>query len=167
IATGFGQTHAPKQLSSKLSTGMEPKRPGTAYPAYGEQKGLSSAEPFRDAGYGSSAVPDRQVPPERYAPPERVVGFQDRLAKAADEVPPARSPYAKPGFPAQAPGKAGFGHIAPAPRDDENRVLFNDSQGDAQARKIGAPGPAHKGRYKDLDPDIDYETPAFLRNQAD
>jgi hypothetical protein len=66
-----------------------------------------------------------------------------------------------------AAGKSGFGHVAPpAPKDDENRVLFNDPNDPKRSFGTVTP-PGTKGRYKDLDPDIDYETPAFLRNQAD
>jgi cell division protein FtsZ len=174
IATGFGQVHTPKQFGPKLTAGLDNKRPAPAYPAYVEPK-QPIVEPFKDMGYDRPAPqPERIVAPERLAPPERVVGFQDRIidrSPKAPEEPPTRVPFAKPGFqapvPGQAPGKAGFGHVAPAPRDDENRVLFNDSA-DQQPRKFGTSAqPPQKGRYKDLDPDIDYETPAFLRNQAD
>ncbi|MDB5049285.1 MAG: ftsZ [Fibrobacteres bacterium] len=197
IATGFGQTHAPKQLNPNMAKGLDlsrrpdSTRPSPAYPAYGEPK-QPIVEPFRDMGYDRPAAqperimaplpPERGIPPERLAPPERVVGFQDRSApldrsgKPAEEVPPSRVPFAKPGFqapgyPAPAsgpvPGKAGFGYIAPAPRDDENRVLFNDNADPSRKTSGTTTPPSQKGRYKDLDPDIDYETPAFLRNQAD
>ncbi|HLP42294.1 MAG TPA: hypothetical protein VK465_12360, partial [Fibrobacteria bacterium] len=53
------------------------------------------------------------------------------------------------------------------PGEDENRMMFNDAAAEAQPRKFPSAGQPQKGRYKDLDPDIDYETPAFLRNQAD
>ncbi|MDQ3000919.1 MAG: cell division protein FtsZ [Fibrobacterota bacterium] len=167
IATGFGQVHTPKQLSPKLTMGMDaPKRamPAPSYPAYIDPKPQPIVEPYKDMGY------DRlSAQPERMAPPERVVGFNDRVidrsARPSEEVPPARSPFAKPAS-GSGTGKAGFGSVNPAPRDDENRVLFNDAAD--QARKFGtATPPSQKGRYKDLDPDIDYETPAFLRNQAD
>jgi cell division protein FtsZ len=185
IATGFGQVHTPKQLSPKLNMGMDvPKRamPAPSYPTYIEPKPQPIVEPYKDMGYDRPSAqpervapperysaPERVVPPERMAPPERVVGFNDRLidrsARPSEETPPARTPFAKPAA-GQAPGKAGFGQVNPAPRDDENRVLFNDAAD--QARKFGtATPPSQKGRYKDLDPDIDYETPAFLRNQAD
>jgi cell division protein FtsZ len=194
IATGFGQQHQPKQLNPKLAQGLdmgkrpEPPRPAPAYPTYTEPK-QTIVEPFRDMGYDRpaaqpervmpaaperfaaperAAAPERNIPADRTAPAERVTGFQDRgmpadrTVKPADEVPPSRAPFGKQ----PAPGKAGFGHIMPAPRDDENRVLFNDAAD--PSRKFGtAQNPSQKGRYKDLDPDIDYETPAFLRNQAD
>jgi cell division protein FtsZ len=182
IATGFGQQHQPKQLNPKLAQGLdlgkrpEPPRPAPAYPTYAEPK-QPIVEPFRDMGYDRSAAqperampaaPERTMPADRVAPVERVTGFQDRgmpadrTVKPADEVPPMRTPFGKQ----PAAGKAGFGHIMPAPRDDENRVLFNDAAD--PSRKFGtASNPSQKGRYKDLDPDIDYETPAFLRNQAD
>ena len=52
--------------------------------------------------------------------------------------------------------------------EDEHRMMFNDAAADAKPRQFPAAGQQpQKGRYKDLDPDIDYETPAFLRNQAD
>jgi hypothetical protein len=183
IATGFGQVHTPKQLNPSLGKGMdlsrrsEAQRPSPAYPSYVEPK-QPIVEPFRDMGYDRPAVqperivaPERFVPPERLAPPERVVGFQDRSApldrsgKPADEVPPSRAPFARPAS-GPVPGKAGFGYAAPAPRDDENRVLFNDNADPSRKSGTTTP-PSQKGRYKDLDPDIDYETPAFLRNQAD
>jgi cell division protein FtsZ len=180
IATGFGQVHTPKQFGPKLTAGIDGKRPSPAYPSYVEPKQI--LEPYKDMGYDRPApqpervvLPERGVvperfpqPPERLAPPERVVGFQDRILgipKAAEEA-PSRSPFAKPVSGAVAP-KAGFGQPTPAPKDDENRVLFNDGV-DQAPRKFGTSAqPPQKGRYKDLDPDIDYETPAFLRNQAD
>jgi cell division protein FtsZ len=192
IATGFGQVHTPKQFGPKLTNNVDNKRPSPAYPTYVEPKQI--VEPYKDMGYDRPAPqpervvlpergvvperfpqpPERIVAPERLAPPERVVGFQDRALsapKASEETAPARSPFAKPGFQAPATGamapKAGFGQPTPAPKDDENRVLFNDGV-DQSGRKFGTSAqPPQKGRYKDLDPDIDYETPAFLRNQAD
>ncbi|MEO7424815.1 MAG: cell division protein FtsZ, partial [Fibrobacteria bacterium] len=187
IATGFGQVHTPKQLNPKLA-GMDSSkrydaapradlsRPSQAYPGYGDAR-QPAAEGFRDMGFDRPsaqperivperfAAPERNAPLERLAPPERVAGFQDRSlpldrSKPLEETPPSRAPF-KP-----IPGKAGFSHVTPAPRDDENRVLFND--GVDPSRKAGTVvPPGQKGRYKDLDPDIDYETPAFLRNQAD
>jgi cell division protein FtsZ len=175
IATGFGQTHQPKQFGAKLSSqDLASKRPAPSYPSYMEPK-QPIVEPFRDPAF------DR--PPA--APVERITGFQDRSvqtdrserndrvdrvdrveripSKPVEETPPAR-PFAKPA------AKGGFSPIPAVPRDDENRVLFNDTTTDA-SRKYGAGAGAgaqsQKGRYKDLDPDIDYETPAFLRNQAD
>jgi hypothetical protein len=175
IATGFGQVHTPKQFGAKLTSQPDSKRPSPAYPSYVEPKVI--VEPYKDMGFDRPAAPPERItaaerpaplPPERLAPPERVVGFQDRIidrTPKAEETPPARAPFARPA-PGPVPGKAGFGHVAPAPRDDENRVLFNDAAD--PSRKFGAtPQPPQKGRYKDLDPDIDYETPAFLRNQAD
>ncbi|HKP96660.1 MAG TPA: cell division protein FtsZ [Fibrobacteria bacterium] len=194
IATGFGQVHMPKQLNPNLAKGLDPSRrpdvsrPAPSYPAYAEPK-QPIVEPFRDMGYDRPApserivAPERGLPPERYAPadriapverlapPERVAGFQDRSApldrsgKPAEEVPPSRVPFARQA-PGQVPGKAGFGYVTPAPRDDENRVLFNDPADPSRKSGTVTP-PGQKGRYKDLDPDIDYETPAFLRNQAD
>ncbi len=193
IATGFGQVHTPKQFGPKLTNNTDNKRPSPAYPSYVEPKQI--VEPYKDMGFDRPAAqpervvlpergviperfpqaPERGVLPERLAPPERVTGFADRGIKAPEETPPARTPYPKPGFPAPGfqapatgavPGKAGFG-ATPAPKDDENRVLFNDGV-DQAPRKFGTTAqPPQKGRYKDLDPDIDYETPAFLRNQAD
>ncbi|MEO6097487.1 MAG: cell division protein FtsZ [Fibrobacteria bacterium] len=179
IATGFGQVHTPKQFGPKLTGGIDGKRPAPAYPSYGEPKQI--VEPYKDMGYDRPAQPERvvlpergMVPerfpqiPERLAPPERVAGFQDRILgipKTAEES-STRSPFAKLGNGAMSP-KSGFGQPTPAPKDDENRVLFNDGV-DQSPRKFGTSAqPPQKGRYKDLDPDIDYETPAFLRNQAD
>ena len=184
IATGFGQVHTPKQFSPKL-TGMEaPKRqvsaPSPAYPQPAA-KPAPIVEPYRD--YDRSTY-------ERYTSPESNLGEMpeapaapQRLAEPArpermDRVPPYQgfqtAPQPKPAedqqnrglFPKPIPGKAGFGHIAPAPRDDENRVLFNETNDPKRGFGTVTP-PSIKGRYKDLDPDIDYETPAFLRNQAD
>ena len=78
-------------------------------------------------------------------------------------MPIARSPFArdigpKPGLPA-----------APVGRDGENKVVFNDAAQVQQTRRggFGSFGFGNKGRSKDARPDEDYETPAFLRNQAD
>ncbi len=162
-------------------------RPAPAYPGYGEPK-QSGPESYRDMGFDRPSaqqergapldrivpervvLPERGAPLERLAPPERVAGFQDRgipldRSKPAEEIPPSRDPFAKP-VPSPIPGRAGFSHVTPAPRDDENRVLFNDGVDPSRKSSATTP-PGQKGRYKDLDPDIDYETPAFLRNQAD
>jgi cell division protein FtsZ len=187
IATGFGQVHTPKQFSPKL-TGMDsPKRMTSPSPAYPQAprsmeapaKPAPIVEPYRDYDRNtyerytmpeSGEMPEMPAAPQRLAEPARperidrmppsYPGFQaPQQPKAAEE--PSRTPFSKP-----IPGKAGFGHIAPAPRDDENRVLFNDSNDPKRGLGTVTP-PGIKGRYKDLDPDIDYETPAFLRNQAD
>ena len=169
IATGFGQTHQPKQFGAKLSSqDLSAKRTAPSYPAAPSYPSAPSypthvepkqqiVEPFKDPAYDRPPV----------APVERLTGFQDRAerAKPMEEMPPAPTrPFAKPA------SKSGFNPIPATPRDDENRVLFNDAAADT-ARKYGAGAGAgaqsQKGRYKDLDPDIDYETPAFLRNQAD
>jgi hypothetical protein len=193
IATGFGQVHSPKQFSPKLTGGIDAPKRQPASPAYPPMpKPAPIVEPYKEYDRNTLeryTLPESGLPPERFAaperfqqPPERYIqpdqrpaerpqperpapsypGFQAaQPAKPTDE--PSRVPFAKP-----IPGKAGFGHLAPpAPRDDENRVLFNDAS-DPNRNKMGTvQPPSHKGRYKDLDPDIDYETPAFLRNQAD
>ncbi len=151
IATGFGQSHSPKQFGSRLSTQEVPaKRPAPAYPTI-EPK-LPIVEATKEPAF------DR--PP--MAPSERIIGFQDR-PKPMEDSPLAR-PFAKP------VSKSGFSPIPATPKDDEIRVLFTEPSTDA-SRKYGAGAgvgaQSQKGRYKDLDPDIDYETPAFLRNQAD
>jgi cell division protein FtsZ len=178
IATGFGQTHTPKQFSPKL-TAEAPKRP-VSQPSYPQApvKPAPIVEPYRDYDrstferYASPEVAADQMPPAPTAPQrpvespraDRVTpaypGYQGSAQPKPNEE-PARVPFAKP-----IPGKAGFGHIAPAPRDDENRVLFNETNDPKRSQGTVNP-PSAKGRYKDLDPDIDYETPAFLRNQAD
>jgi cell division protein FtsZ len=163
IATGFGQTHAPKQFGAKLTAQDIPvKRPAfvqpiaPAYPAHVEPK-QQIVEPFREPTL------DRSIA----APVERISGFQDRpdtviRPKPMEELPLAR-PFIKP------TPKVGFSAVPPTPRDDENRVAF-DAAADSIRKHGTGPGATaqtQKGRYKDVDPDIDYETPAFLRNQAD
>lgn len=188
IATGFGQVHTPKQFSPKL-TGMEaPKRVAGPNPAYPQApahpvrevgKPAPIVEPYRDYDRNTferyteanGDMPDMPPAPQRPADPvrpERIdraaptyPGFQAAPQPKQAEEHPSRVPFSKP-----IPGKAGFGHIAPVPRDDENRVLFNDAADPKRGLGTVTP-PSIKGRYKDLDPDIDYETPAFLRNQAD
>jgi cell division protein FtsZ len=56
-----------------------------------------------------------------------------------------------------------------APRAEESRSVFQDPA-DAAGRKnplAGLFGTPQRGRYSESSPDIDYETPAFLRNPAD
>jgi cell division protein FtsZ len=189
IATGFGQVHTPKQFSPKLTGSEAPKRaasaPAPAYPQ-ASSKPAPIVEPYRDYDRSTyeryttpesalGEMPEMPAAPQRPAEParpERVdrvppayPGFQaPAQPKPAEE--PSRVPFSKTGFQSPIPGKAGFGHIAPAPRDDENRVLFNETNDPKRGFGTVTP-PSIKGRYKDLDPDIDYETPAFLRNQAD
>jgi hypothetical protein len=88
-----------------------------------------------------------------------------------DDLPPSRLPYGKqaprPGYTNPSAGAFPQGGVRPS-NEDENRMMFNDAAADAKPRQFPAAGQQpQKGRYKDLDPDIDYETPAFLRNQAD
>ena len=155
IATGFGQTHVPKQFGAKLSTqDLAAKRSAPAYPSHVEPK-IQMVEPFREPSYDRPPI----VPT---TPVERITGFQDR--SKIEDATLGRS-FVKP------VPKSGFTPIPAIPKDDENRVLFNETAADI-SRKFGtASGTAgvqsQKGRYKDLDPDIDYETPAFLRNKAD
>ena len=191
IATGFGQVHTPKQFSPKLTAGMEPPKRASATPAYPPMPSMHKpapiVEPYRD--YDRNAAAERYAAPEA-APqqPERYVApaeprFQAQPERPADRTPsypgfqaappakqaeeqPSRVPFARPAPTPPAASKAGFGHVLPAPKDDENRVLFNDPNDPKRGFGTVTP-PSTKGRYKDLDPDIDYETPAFLRNQAD
>ncbi len=212
ISTGFGQTHTPKQFGAKLTSqdqGLKRSAGFTAptFPAQTEMR-PQIVESFKDPmieksnpSFHERITQERNIP-ERNAP-ERISGFQDR-AKPVEDSPLAR-PFVKPSL------KGGYNPIPAIPRDDENRVLFNDSAYDAPRKypsssipsasgpisgsslggNMGGNNPGNnsgantganagnglsfgmtgaqsqKGRYKDLDPDIDYETPAFLRNQAD
>ncbi len=164
--------------------------PGSSIPNREAAKPAPIVEPYRDYDRSTferyteanlNDMPDAPAAPQRMADPARperidrvspaYPGFQSAPQPKPVEEPPSRVPFSKPGlqtpaFQAPIPGKAGFGHIAPVPRDDENRVLFNDASDPKRGFGTVTP-PSIKGRYKDLDPDIDYETPAFLRNQAD
>ncbi len=191
IATGFGQTHTPKQFGAKLTTQDQGlKRPtGFTAPTFPAQTEVRPqiVDSFKDAIVERPTISTQErIIPERNAP-ERISGFQER-AKPAEDAPLAR-PFVKPSL------KGGYNPIPAIPRDDENRVLFNDSYdaprkypsssaplasgpisgsslggnvgGNNSGVNTGTGAQSQKGRYKDLDPDIDYETPAFLRNQAD
>jgi cell division protein FtsZ len=129
-----------------------------AYPA--APRGADAGFPERPA-FGQDRA-DRQAFPERPAAGSK---------PAFDDIPPTRIPYGKPaqrmGFANPAGGSFPQGGVR-AGGEDGNRMMFNDASADAKPlRQFPAAGQPQKGRYKDLDPDIDYETPAFLRNQAD
>ncbi len=179
IATGFGQTHQlPKQLSPKLNAVEPPRRQVPAgnpsYPTYLENKPLHTLPATPAMPNASESYRDSMGEHNQAAPVERLTGFQTPAPKPMQDVPPIRTP-AKP-----AP-RSGFHAIPATPRDDEHRVVYNDSA-DLTGRRNVTPGPlagnipanpavpgplGQKGHYQNLDPDIDYETPAFLRNQAD
>ena len=166
IATGFAQTNLPKQFGStkQVALDLTPKRVVPVQPAAPTYFSTPEAK-SKVAESIKEPVLDRTP----VAPVERIAAFQDRgdrnekndRPKPVEESPQAR-PFVKP------VSKGGFNPIPAIPRDDENRVLFNDAS-DTRKFGIGAGQSAQsqKGRYKDMDPDIDYETPAFLRNQAD
>ena len=146
IATGFGTLHGqknqPHQLNTRLFSGQETaKRPLNIHP---DPRTVTEAP--KDPVY-----------------PERAVGYGDRAPKSFEDlIPPTRVPFGK-----GVPSKPNY-VAPPAIREEENRMLFSDAQ---DPRKAPQPQPGYggpqKGRYKDSDADIDYETPAFLRNQAD
>jgi cell division protein FtsZ len=178
IATGFGQTHAKQAAPVRAASPDFGKRPGSGYvtpvipPAYDPKPMMEQA---RDVYIDRAGYSDRNPAHADRSPaaPERPA-YPERSPKAYDEAPPTRVPFGKPAAPpAAGTSKPGFGmpptpaprgEAAP-PREEENRMAFNDSAD--QSRRVPPVGQPQKGRYKDLDPDIDYETPAFLRNQAD
>jgi cell division protein FtsZ len=187
IATGFGQIHGPRQQAAKPSASdfgspaSRSARPGAAYGSQPEIQMSPSASrdqapksPFAAPAMpeaplmGSSTAPIGKEPlfPER---PPVAPAYPERPAKGSyDEAPSTRLPYGKQ-VPRQNftnPAGGSFQGMRPG-SEDENRMMFNDAAAEAQPRKFPAVGQPQKGRYKDLDPDIDYETPAFLRNQAD
>ena len=170
IATGFGQIHgnkaAARPAAQEFGGSRQGARPGPAFGAPQSDalagvnpRGADSrpAEPSKEPLFQ-----DRPAYPERPAPGAK---------PAFDDIPPTRIPYGKPtqrmGFANPAGGSFPQAGMR-AGSEDENRMMFNDASADAKpARQFPASGQPQKGRYKDLDPDIDYETPAFLRNQAD
>lgn len=144
-------------------------------PLFPERPSVTPAYPERPA---FNERGDRVDQSERNDRADRLPAYPDRPPMPSDrspkpifdDVPPTRMPYGKQpprqGFANPAAGSQSQG-VRPG-GDDENRMMFNDAAADAQPRKFPAAGQQpQKGRYKDLDPDIDYETPAFLRNQAD
>jgi cell division protein FtsZ len=193
IATGFGQIHGNKAAAARPATLDYPgtqasraaaaaSRPAPAYqPPQVEQRPVVEVpkEPLFPERPVAPAYPDRAERIERverierpsYPDPRAERPAQPERAKPVhDDIPPARLPFGK-----QAP-RQGFanpsspfsmGGVRPG-NEDENRMMFNDAGADAQRKSTPSAGQQpQKGRYKDLDPDIDYETPAFLRNQAD
>jgi cell division protein FtsZ len=156
IATGFGQSHAQKQQAAK---------PGAL--DYG-------APPVRGARPGPSYVAPTpsHVPHVPYVEPKPVAERPPmEIPKVFDEMPPSRVPFGKPSVPAKSVFPNPMPRVEPqreipVAREEENRMAFNDGTDMQGRRPANVPQP-QKGRYKDLDPDIDYETPAFLRNQAD
>jgi hypothetical protein len=78
-----------------------------------------------------------------------------------DPLPGGKVPFgARPSVPL---GRNGI----PA-RPEDNRIAYNEFADNSSRASSEAPFAAtQKGRYLEPDADIDYETPAFLRNQAD
>jgi cell division protein FtsZ len=187
IATGFGQIHGARQQAAKpasLDYGSSASRSARPGPAYGAQPELPAGPSIhRDQApkspFAAPAMPETPLMASPSAPvgkeplfPERppaAQAYPERPAKGSfDEAPSTRLPYGKPAPRQNFTNPAG-GSFAQGmrPGEDENRMMFNDAAAEAQPRKFPAAGQPQRGRYKDLDPDIDYETPAFLRNQAD
>jgi hypothetical protein len=116
----------------------------------------------------SAAAPlsAHSMPPGPAAVSEPVEKPEARpLARAVEEIATDKVPFGARATQARAP----FAN-PPAARAEESRSVFQDAGPEATARRApaaGAFGAPQRGRYSDSTPDIDYETPAFLRNQAD
>lgn len=166
IATGFG---AP--ASRKPRAAAEPFRARPAFPTSAPTAPAASAAPapaFTAPATPVAASEDDVVERVSLLP-------QAPEARPRAEETPAATPFASSAFPAQ-PGanKVPFGGrtrspsaFVPTPRPaSEERPALQET-GAASARSNNLFSGLFGTPKADSEPDIDYETPAFLRNQAD
>ncbi len=146
IATGFGPSaHQKLSQGARLGQSASPaaiRRPGQSFMA--ETK-PAPVEPMREAPKVERPIP---------ATGEDAFGSASRFSFAA-------APQGQPSPRLNLPG------TEPAGDTEENRAAGEQDDGAPRKNTIPFFGASQKGRYKDLDSDVDYETPAFLRHQAD
>jgi cell division protein FtsZ len=160
IATGFGGTSAAKARQSH-----EPFRRTPAYP---------QPEITRPAQILASLAPlTPMAPTASSSASETNEGATSELSDKSflPQVPESRSRIEE--GPIAQPGKVPFGvrpssrpAFVPAPRPNEERPALQEA-GTAASRQNSLFSGLFGNPKTDAEPDIDYETPAFLRNQAD
>jgi len=159
IATGFGtDAFVAKPIQhARTSTPAAPvRRVQTLGSAYGEEKPAfpkSAAEPANpslkpQAVEKAFRVVDEHQPATGKVPFASQAG-QNSPGSSSPRMPFLRNPLAAPS----------------TPKDDERGNASSESERNKAAAALF--GNSQKGRYRDTEGDIDYETPAFLRNQAD
>ncbi len=144
------QAHAENYNVNNNNVNSAPQHPSSsgqtnvaANSAMYQSKRVVTPENFVKSGHNSSASAKNQ----------------ERAAQIVEEViiPPAtRIPMGN-----SSPG--GFNKQGAA-REDETHVIFSEKHDRSKGQASGSHA---SGRFVDYDPDIDYDTPAFLRNQAD
>jgi cell division protein FtsZ len=174
IATGFGASTAPK---ARVAHDMF-RRPAAAAPSYVPSPSPFSmpaapAAPAVSPAYeapAAPAAPSASAAPLAPAPeaPEasllpQIPEPRARIDRSEDKAPPlsAKVPFGGGSRPAQRPLFAS----TPRPAPEEKPALQETGAGS----RGGTPSlfSGLFGGKADAEPDIDYETPAFLRNQAD
>ncbi len=131
---------------------------GFGAPAGQKSAARPAAEPLR-----RTAPPDARpmgIPSGGAEPPERIERPLREELTPTDKVP----------FGARLPQRPVYGGTPPV-RAEESRSVFHEAGTTPDAgRRSSLPNlfsAPQRGRYSESSPDVDYETPAFLRNQAD
>jgi cell division protein FtsZ len=166
IATGFGGTSAAKARQSH-----EPYRRTPVYPQPEVTRPAQILAPLSPSAPLSPLMP---MSPSASTPTsETTEGAASELSDKSflPQVPESRSRIEE--GPIAQPGKVPFGvrpssrpAFVPAPRPNEERPALQEA-GTAASRQNSLFSGLFGNPKTDAEPDIDYETPAFLRNQAD
>jgi cell division protein FtsZ len=164
IATGFGTgsfVSKPIQHARGISASQSQPAPARRPPSqsvYIEERNLSTAMSHQPEQPKETVKPQPIEKPFRvmdeHLPPTGKVPFssQSNAPTPAQPAPTGRVPFLRNPLAAQ--------NLA---REDERLAQVEAERNKAASLFSGS----QKGRYRDTEGDIDYETPAFLRNQAD
>ncbi len=164
IATGFGGgafVPKPIQHARMPQASAPPLRRPAAPPVYIEEKPSHNAyhapiqpvaeTPKETPKPQSMEKPFRMI--EEHLPPTGKVPFASQSGAASQQpANPPRAPFLRNPLAAQNLSR------------EEDRVTASEADRNKTSSLFGS---SQKGRYRDSEGDIDYETPAFLRNQAD
>lgn len=183
IATGFGTgafVPKPIQHARSQTPAQPPVRRAPLGSVYIEERSISSAMHSQHSAPAAaqptvpqaSETPKETIKPQAFEKPFRVVEEHLNSGKvpfAAQSNPPSHGNHSHSGVaPTQPPsGRMPFLRN-PLAAQNLNRDDDRQTQAAADAGKTSSLfGNSQKGRYRDTEGDVDYETPAFLRNQAD
>jgi cell division protein FtsZ len=189
IATGFGTgAFVPKPIQHARSAppAPAPARRAPLGSVYIEERSISSSVHGAPATPGIAPshqatphaapqnieTPKETLKPQNFERPFRVVEEHLNSGKvpfSSQSTPPSQSSSSHSG---QAPTQPPSGRMPflrnPLAAQNLNRDDERQAQPQTDASKTSSLfGSSQKGRYRDTEGDVDYETPAFLRNQAD
>jgi cell division protein FtsZ len=157
IATGFGASPA-----AKARPAYEPFRRPMPVPQV-------PSEFHRPASFAAPSIPSEAAPEASSETGEKSLLPQAPEPRSRIEEGPIAHPGStgKVPFGARPPARAAF---VPAPRPSEERPALQETGAANRAGAAGGnlfAGLFGNPKASESEPDIDYETPAFLRNQAD